>query len=410
MDKSSDNEARRQVLELTGGCEAVYARQELEWRLKEAAAAGRQLRVKYGMDPTAPDIHLGHTVQMRILRKLQDLGHRVVLIIGDYTAMIGDPSGRDATRPVLTPETINRNAQTYLDQAGRILDTSAQKLEVRRNSEWLERLGYADLLRITSMATVQQMIARENFKRRLDAGREIVITELLYPLMQGYDSIAVRADIEFGGSDQTFNCLLGRDMMAKAGLPRQIVMITPILVGLDGTEKMSKSKGNYVGVTDEPNEMFGKIMSIPDELMANYFTLLSDLPGEKTAEMVDPDRTHPRRAKAELGKLIVAAYHGAAAAEAAAEEFDRVFAAGQTPADMPEVPLPPGKVNIVELVCKAGFARGTSEARRLVAQNAVSIDGEKIADISAEVAPTSGAVLRVGKRRFGRIIVQAGLS
>jgi len=406
MDKLSDKDVQRQVIELTRGCEAVYAQQELEARLKAAAADGRQLLVKYGMDPTAPDIHLGHTVQMRILRKLQDIGHRVVLIIGDYTAMIGDPSGRDATRPVLSLETINRNAQTYLEQAGLILDTSARKLQVRRNSEWLEGLGYADLLRITSMATVQQMIARENFKRRLEAGREIVITELLYPLMQGYDSIAIRADIEFGGADQTFNCLLGRDMMAKAHLPRQIVMITPILVGLDGTDKMSKSKGNYVGVTDGPNDMFGKIMSIPDELMANYFTLLSDLPGEKIAEMVDPGRTHPRRAKAELGKLIVTTYHGAAAAEAAAAEFDRVFAGGQTPADMPEVPLPGEKMNIVELVCKAGFAKSTSQARRLVTQNAVSIDGKKIADISAEVAPTGGAILRVGKRRFGRIVIE----
>ncbi|MBN1943720.1 MAG: tyrosine--tRNA ligase [Phycisphaerae bacterium] len=403
MSTPTEQQIAQQVAMLARGCETMYTAEELTARLKAAAEAGAQLRVKYGMDPTAPDVHLGHTVQMRMLRGLQDLGHRVVLIIGDYTAMIGDPSGRDTTRPMLSLEDIQANARTYIDQAGLILDTSAEKLEVRRNSEWLERLSYADLLGITGMATVQQMIARENFKKRLEAGREIVITELLYPLMQGYDSVAIRADVEFGGSDQTFNCLLGRDMMAKKSLPRQIVLITPILQGLDGVEKMSKSKGNYVGVTDEPNDMFGKVMSIPDNLMPNYYTLLTDIPAEEIAVLTDPDKTHPRQAKADLAKRIVAQYHSAEAAEAAAAEFDRVFAARQTPTDMPEIRVPAGQINIIDLIVTAKFAPSRKEARRLIEQGAVSLNDEKIVDINATVLAESGAVLKVGKRRFGKI-------
>jgi tyrosyl-tRNA synthetase len=240
--------------------EAIYSEAELDQRLR----SGKQLRVKYGMDPTAPDIHLGHTVQLRLLRQFQDAGHKVILLIGDYTAKIGDPSGRDSTRPVLDDDTIAANATTYLDQAGHILDTDPARLEVRRNSEWLSKLSFADVLRLTGQVTVQQMLQRENFKKRMEAEREIVLTEFLYPLMQAYDSVAIEADVEFGGNDQTFNCLMGRDLMAKMGLARQIVIITPILVGLDGTEKMSKSKGNYVGLTDSPDDMFGKVMSIPD--------------------------------------------------------------------------------------------------------------------------------------------------
>ncbi len=403
MSKIDDNTLKQQVMLLTRGCEAVYTQQELEHKLKNAGS--RQLRVKYGMDPTSPDIHLGHTVQMRILRKFQDMGHRVVLIIGDYTAMIGDPSGRDTTRPMLTAEEIARNAETYLDQAGLILDTDPAKLEVRRNSEWLGGLSYADLLKITSMATVQQMIARENFKNRLEAGREIVVTELLYPLMQGYDSIAIKADVEFGGSDQTFNCLLGRDMMAKSGMDRQVVMITPILVGLDGAEKMSKSKGNYIAVRDDANNMFGKIMSIPDSLMDNYFTLLTDLPRGQIDELVNPQKTHPRKAKAALGEMIVAGYYGQAAGKAASAEFDRVFAQKDVPTDMPEVQVPAAAMNIVELIVHAGFAKSKGEARRLVEQNAVSIDGDRIADIDASISLKTGQVLKVGKRRFGKIVV-----
>jgi tyrosyl-tRNA synthetase len=399
------SEIQDQAVSLSRGCENIYTQQELEARLSAAKASGRQLRVKYGMDPTSPDIHLGHTVQLRMLRRFQDFGHKIVLIIGDYTAMIGDPSGRDSTRPMLTLEGINLNAKTYLDQAGLILDTSPAKLEVRRNSEWLEPLKYADMLRITGMATVQQMIARENFKKRLAAGSEIVVTELLYPLMQGYDSIAIKADIEFGGSDQTFNCLLGRDMMVKAGLPRQIVMITPLLVGLDGVEKMSKSKGNYIGVTEEPNDMFGKVMSIPDSLMENYFTLLTDTPTAQIAELTNSAKTHPRAAKESLGKKIVSQFHGEQAGEAAAAEFQRIFTQKQAPTDMPEVRPPQPQMNIIDLIMLAGLAPSKSEARRLVTQKAVAIGEQAILDANAQVSLENGQVLRVGKRRFAKIVL-----
>ncbi len=385
---------------LRRGAEAIYAEPELKRKLD----AGRPLRIKYGMDPTAPDIHLGHTVQLRLLRWFQDRGHRVVLIIGDYTAMIGDPSGRDTTRPMLDLETINANARTYLDQAGTILDTDPQKLETRHNSEWLQPLGYADVLRITGMATVQQMIARENFRHRIDQGREIVITEFLYPLMQGYDSIAIDADVEFGGSDQTFNCLLGRDMQAKVGQHRQVVIITPLLVGLDGQEKMSKSKGNYVGVNDPPDDMFGKIMSIPDALMGNYLRLLTPLPEPRIASLTDPAKTHPREAKDTLARTLVEAFHGADAANAASAEFTRRFTDKQLPSDMHTHTVDAGLIPLARLIVDVGFAPSNSEARRLIKQGAVSWDESRIDDPQAEIElPADPAVLKVGKRRVCRV-------
>jgi tyrosyl-tRNA synthetase len=391
---------------LKRGCEAVYTEAELAQRLSEAEKNGRPLRVKLGLDPTAPDIHLGHTVVLRKMRQFQDLGYKAVVIIGDYTARIGDPSGVNKTRPILSEEEIQANAETYFNQAGKVLDTSPEKLEIRYNSEWLEKLSFAELIKLCAKKTVAQMIQRDTFKKRLATNDDVFLHEFLYPIMQGYDSVVVEADVELGGTDQTFNNLVGRDLQEKAGQPKQIVMIMPILVGLDGTDKMSKSKGNYIGVTDEPNDMFGKVMSIPDDLMANYFTLLTELPAERIAELTDDQRTHPRQAKAALGKLIVAQFHDADAAEAAAAEFDRVFAQKNVPTDMPEISIPAGQIGIVDLVVRAGFADSNGEARRLVKQNAVSIDDEKIDDINAAVEPVNGAVLKVGKRRFGRIVVQ----
>jgi len=390
---------------LLRGAEHCYSAEELERRLAEAGRTGKPLRVKLGLDPTAPDIHLGHTVVLRKLRQFQDLGHKAVLIIGDYTARIGDPSGQNATRPMLTDEQIKANARTYFDQAGRILDASAGKLEVRRNSEWLEKLTFADILRLAGQMTVARMLERDTFALRYADGVPIGVHEFLYPLMQAYDSVAIAADVELGGTDQTFNNLCGRDIQRGYGQSPQVVLVTPILVGLDGTQKMSKSTGNYVGVTEPANEMFGKVMSIPDKLMANYFTLLTDLPTGEIAALVDPAKTHPRRAKAALAGRIVAAYHDPAAAESASAEFDRVFAERQTPTEMPEVAVPAGPVGLVELIVAAGFAASNSEARRLIRQNAVSIDGEKISDVKARVAPKDGQILRVGKRRFGRIAV-----
>ena len=391
---------------LLRGCEGIYTQQELEQRLDEAAQTGRQLRIKLGLDPTAPDIHLGHTVVLRKVRQFQDLGHRAVIIIGDYTARVGDPTGVNKTRPMLSAEQIDAHAATYVEQAGKVLDTSADKLEIRKNSEWLADLRLADLLRLGSQMTVARMMERDTFERRFQAGVPIGVHEFLYPLMQGYDSVSIEADVELGGTDQTFNNLVGRQLQTHAGQKPQIVLITPILVGLDGTEKMSKSKGNYVGITDEAGEMFGKVMSIPDALMDNYFTLLTDRPREEIDALLDPARTHPRDAKVCLAKCIVAEYHTPDAADAAAAEFDRVFAQKDTPTDMPELRVGGGTIGAVELITSAGFASTNSEARRLIKQNAVRLDGEKVTDIHAELDVSTGQVLKVGKRRFGRIVVE----
>jgi len=383
---------------LRQGAEHLYTRQELTAKLK----TGRPLRIKLGMDPTAPDIHLGHTVVLRKMRQFQDLGHKAVLIIGDYTARIGDPTGRDTTRPVLGEDEITANAQTYLDQAGKILDTSQDKLEVRRNSEWLADLTFADVLRLTGLLTVQQMLHRENFKLRMRNDREIMVSEFMYPLMQAYDSVVIEADVELGGTDQTFNNLMGRELMTRHAMEKQVVLIMPILVGLDGHEKMSKSKGNYVAVLDEPNDMFGKIMSIPDALMKNYFTLLTPLADEQIDEVL---KEHPRTAKDRLGRLIVEQFHDTRAAEAASAEFTRRFAEKQLPSDIETHTVEAGEHPIAELIVSVGFASSKSEARRLVKQGAVSFADEKVNDPTGQVNVTAEpAVLKVGKRRICHVV------
>ena len=405
MGKLSQQELQSQMAVLSRGCEAMYTAPELSARLVSAAEAGRALRVKLGLDPTAPDIHLGHTVVLRKMRQFQDLGHKAVLIIGDYTARVGDPSGANKTRPMLSGDQIDANAQTYIDQAGKVLDLSPERFEVRRNSEWLAGLSFADVLELNAQMTVARMMERDSFALRYKAGIPIGVHEFLYPIIQGYDSVMIQADVELGGSDQTFNCLVGRDLQRFRKQPPQIVLITPILVGLDGAEKMSKSKGNYIGVTESPQDVFGKVMSIPDTLMENYFTLLTLLPKEQIAAMTDPARTHPREAKATLGKMIVAQYHGAAAGEEAAAEFDRIFKEKQAPSEMPDIAVPAAGMNLVELIVSCGFAKSKGEARRLIEQKAVSLDDRTLADIETVVKPAGGEVLRVGKRRFGRIVV-----
>jgi tyrosyl-tRNA synthetase len=354
------------------------------------------------MDPTAPDIHLGHTVVMRKMREFQDLGHKGVLIIGDYTARIGDPSGQDHTRPVLREDQIRENADTYFKQAGKVLDTSPEKLEVRYNSEWLAGLTFADVLRLAARMTVARMLERDTFEKRYKAGDPIGVHEFLYPLMQAYDSVAIEADVELGGTDQTFNCLAGRELQRSQGQEPQVVLTMPLLVGLDGTEKMSKSKGNYVGVTDAANEMFGKLMSIPDALMENYWTLLTARPLEKFREGLS--HSGPRDTKERLAKQIVAQYYGAKAADAAADEFRRVFAEKEIPAEIPEVRIARG-IGLAALIVSAGFAKSNSEAMRLIQQGAVRINDRVIADPQASVEAASGDILRVGKRRWARLIV-----
>ncbi len=406
MGRLTDKQLDQQIEMLSRGCEGLYTAEELRQRLAEAAASGRQMRVKLGLDPTAPDIHLGHTVVLRKIREFQDLGHKAVLIIGDYTARIGDPSGENKTRPTLSAEEIEANAATYVAQAGKVLDISPEKLEIRRNSEWLERLNFADVLKLAAQMTVARMMERDTFELRYRDGVPIGVHEFLYPLMQGYDSVRIQADVEIGGTDQTFNNLIGRQLQENAGQKPQVVLIMPILVGLDGAIKMSKSKDNYIGVTESPPQMFGKVMSIPDTLMRNYFTLLTDLPPAQIDTLLDPKHTHPRDAKATLGKTVVAQYYDAAAGEEAAAEFNRIFAEKGIPSEMPEVVVPSSTMNVVDLVMQAGFATSKSQARRLVTQKAVSLDDRVITDIDAKVELSAGQVLRVGKRRFGRIQVE----
>ena len=392
----------KQLEAMRRGAVEVHTAEDLERKVRAAVEKQRPLRVKLGLDPTAPDIHLGHTVVLGKLRQFQDLGHRAVLIIGDYTARVGDPSGQSKTRPALTEGEIEANLATYLDQVGLVLDTG--KLEMRRNSEWFEPMQFADVLRLASATTVARMLERDDFAKRMNKNAPISLHELLYPVMQGHDSVEVRADVELGGTDQTFNLLVGRDFQRAAHQEPQVAITMPLLVGLDGTEKMSKSLGNYVGVTESASEMFGKCMSIPDALMANYLELLTDLPLEEVSRLTKT--LHPREAKERLALLVTASYHGEDAAAHAAEGFRRVFSEKKLPDQMPELALAAGPVGLLKLLVEAGHAKSTSEARRLVAGGGVSIDNEKLTDPKAEVAPADGAVLRTGRRRFARLRVK----
>jgi tyrosyl-tRNA synthetase len=367
----------------------------LERRLVQAAREGRQLRVKLGLDPTAPDIHLGHTVVLQMLREFQDLGHRVVLIVGDFTARVGDPSGRSSTRPVLSTDEIEANARTYQEQAFRVLDDDAERFELRHNSEWLD-MSMDRLFALARTTTVAQLLEREDFARRFRAGSPITVLELLYPLMQGYDSVAVRADVELGGTDQTFNLLLGRDVQRAFGQPEQVVFTLPILAGIDGVEKMSKSVGNQVGVSDPPDEMFGRVMSLPDEAMDGWFQLL----GVERS----PAGASPRDAKRALARVLVSRFHGPQAAAAAEGRFDRVHVAREVPDDLPELPIGAdgGVVHLPALIVEAvGGSR--SEARRLLAQGGVRLDGEPVTALDLPAADLDGRVLQVGRRRFRRL-------
>jgi len=407
----------QQMRLLRRGTAEIFTEAELAEKLADAAKTGRQLRIKLGLDPTSPDIHLGHTVVLRKMRQFQDLGHKAILIIGDYTARIGDPSGQDTTRPMLSGEQIEENAKTYFDQAGKILDTSEDKLEVRHNSEWLADLRLADIIKLAGNMTVARMLERDTFELRHKKGDPVGIHEFLYPLMQGYDSVMVKSDVELGGTDQTFNNLVGRDIQKAYGQKPQVVITTPILVGLDGKEKMSKSKGNYVGVTDEPNDMFGKVMSISDDMMENYFTLLTDLPTDKITELVDPKKTHPKEAKVLLGKTIVAQFWDKtpsgtlsikvsdtlSVSDRVAIEFDRVFAQKQLPDKIPEVQIPAKPIAASKLLLHCKLVSSGSEAKRMIKQSAVSVDGRKITDPNVEIVPKDGMIVQVGKRRFARL-------
>jgi tyrosyl-tRNA synthetase len=397
---------KAQLEQLKRGTVEIFNESELAERLAWAAKEKKQLRIKLGMDPTAPDIHLGHTVVMRKMRQFQDMGHKAVLIIGDYTARIGDPTGQNTTRPMLSGEQIEKNAQTYIEQAGKILDTSEDKLEIKHNSSWLEKMSLIELIQLAAKKTVAQMLQRDSFKSRLQNNIDVYTHEFLYPLMQGYDSVAVQADVELGGTDQTFNNLVGRDIQKAYGQRPQIVITMPILVGLDGKDKMSKSKGNYIGVLEEPKDMFGKVMSISDEMMDNYYTLLTDIPNEKIKELIDPNKTHPKLAKVMLGKTIVAQFYNEATAEVAAAEFEKVFAQKQLPDDMPEIVISAEPVAAAKLVVQCGLVVTGGEAKRLIAGGGFTIDGEKIVDANQMLTPKDGMVLRAGKRKFAKLLVK----
>ena len=392
---------------LKRGTIEVLSEAELAEKLANAEKTKTPLRIKLGLDPTSPDIHLGHTVVLRKMRQFQNLGHKAVLIIGDYTARIGDPTGQNATRPMLNDDDIKENAKTYFAQAGKILDTSKEKLEVRYNSQWLEKLTLIELIQIASKKTVAQMLQRDSFKKRLEANIDVYTHEFLYPLIQGYDSLVIESDVELGGTDQTFNNLVGRDIQRAFGKPPQVVITMPILVGLDGTEKMSKSKGNYIGVTDQPNDMFGKIMSISDDMMENYFTLLTDIPGQTIAELTDSERTHPKKAKVLLGKTIITQFYNEATAQLAAVEFENIFAKGQLPDDIPTVEISAEPIMASKLLLACQLVSSGSDAKRMIKkQAAVSIDGKKILDPNAQITPAKGMIIQVGKRKFAKLKIK----
>jgi tyrosyl-tRNA synthetase len=368
-----------------------------EGALERKLALERPLRVKLGIDPTAPDIHLGHVVVLQKLREFQDLGHMVVLIIGDYTARVGDPSGRSETRPVLAPEQIEEHARTFQEQAFSVLDR--ERIEVRHNSEWLD-MPMEDLFKLARTTTVAQILERDDFAKRLAAGSPISILELLYPLLQGYDSVAVRSDVELGGTDQKFNLLLARDIQGAYGVPEQVALTMPILPGLDGVRRMSKSLGNYIGVIDPPEEMYGKTLSIPDDALELWYSLL--LGSSPVA------RLSPRDAKRALARSLVERFHGSAEAAAAEEAFDRVHIRHEVPEDIDVVVWPPDRdpVHLPALI-KRAFGMSTSEARRMLGQGGVKLDGEPVldAELDRSLADVDGKVLQVGKRRFARVRV-----
>ncbi|KAF0244462.1 MAG: tyrosyl-tRNA [Planctomycetota bacterium] len=388
---------------LARGAVEILSREELENALKR----GKPLRVKLGVDPTSPDIHLGHTVVLQKMRQFQDLGHQAVLIIGDFTALIGDPSGKNATRPPVSEADVEVNAKTYLEQIGKVVDVS--KLEIRRNSEWLSPLRLKDILSLASKVTVARLLERDDFQKRLKANTPVSFHELLYPIMQGYDSVMVKADVELGGIDQTFNLVMGRNLQREFAQTPQVCLMTPILTGLDGAHKMSKSLGNHIGVHDPPDTMFGRAMSIQDAMMLDWFTLLTSAPVEEAKAQISGA---PRDAKLRLAELIAARFHGAEAARAARERWDRVVVKKETPEDIlefvvPAAELKDGNIGLARLLVLVGFATSNSDGRRLIEQGGLTVDGQRISDPGPFV-PRSGQVLRAGKKnRFVRLKIQA---
>ena len=384
---------------------------DLRRKLEKSSKTGKPLTIKVGFDPTAPDIHLGHTVVIRKMKHFQQLGHRVIFLIGDFTGMIGDPTGKKVTRPALTSEEIQLNAETYRKQVFKILDPSST--EVLFNSEWLGKLGAEGMIRLAARYTLARILERDDFRKRFEAHQPIALHELLYPLAQGYDSVALEADVELGGTDQLFNLLVGRDLMREFGLEPQVVLTMPLLEGLDGVEKMSKSLGNYIGIDEPADSIFGKIMSISDDLMWKYYTLCTDLTAgeiEEKKALVESGDLHPMEAKRALAKLIIAEFIDETAAEAADAEFRRIFSDRQIPSEIEEKRLAASSdpVLLVRTLVAAGLSPTNNEARRLLAQGGVAVDDARVDDVKAVLDASSGKayVIRAGKRRFARVVFE----
>jgi tyrosyl-tRNA synthetase len=398
-----------QLAYLRKGVAEIIREEDLKAKLEASAKSGKPLRAKLGVDPTAPDIHLGHTVVLRKLKHFQDMGHTAIFLVGDFTAMVGDPSGQSETRPPLTREQVQSNVTTYLDQVYKILDP--QKTEVRYNSEWLGKMTGEDMIRLCSHYRLARMLEREDFRSRMANNQPLSIHELMYPLLVAYDSVVLEADVELGATEQKFNLLIGRDIQREYGQPSQVALTMPILVGLDGERKMSKSLGNYVGITESPREMFGKLMSISDELMWSYYELLTDFAPSVIVRLREEVRIgvlHPMDAKMQLAHIIIAGFHGAAEAKSALDEFQRVFRDRLAPAEIPQKKLPAGIRAITALLAETGLVASRSEAERLIMQHAVELNGILVNDVRTAVDLVAGGSvrLRVGKRRFLEILAE----
>ena len=390
------------------GAVDCISREELIKKLKRSAETGIPLKIKAGFDPTAPDLHLGHTVLLQKLKHFQDLGHEIFFLIGDFTGMIGDPTGKSETRIALTVEQVAENAESYKEQVFKILDP--EKTKVVFNSTWLGKLTSIDMIKLASQLTVARMLERDDFQKRFASGKPISIHEFMYPLIQGYDSVAMEADVELGGTDQLFNVLMGRDLQRSHGQEPQVVLTMPLLEGLDGVNKMSKSLGNYIGITESADNIYGKVLSISDDLMFRYFDLLSNLSNKEIEELkgkVEANLLHPKEVKQQLARELTARFHSIEAARAAEENFEKVFKKGGVPDDLPEMKYAAtGPVSLPQLLVDADLVKSTSEGRRMIKQSAVSIDGEKVTDVDSLIEPLGEMLFKVGKRRFCKIIFE----
>lgn len=412
LNAAQQAEVERQLQVISRGVVEIVPEDELKQKVIKSVVTGKPLKVKLGLDPSAPDIHVGHTVVMQKLRQFQELGHQVQLIIGDFTGRIGDPTGKSETRKQLTEEDVQRNAETYRQQIFKILDPA--KTQVNFNSEWLAPMTFADVVKLSAKVTVARMLERDDFTKRYTTGQPISIHEFFYPLMQGMDSVALESDIELGGTDQKFNLLMGRTLQKEYGKDTQVAIMTPIIEGLDGVQKMSKSLGNYIGIDEAPNEIYGKAMSVPDELMAKYYELVTDLSLEELTALTEGLKSgvvHPRDAKMRLAHTLVRMYHGQEAADAAQEHFVTVFQQRALPEDIEEKEIPAaeledGKIRLIKLLTLIDFAASNGEAKRSIQQGAVKLNEEKISDPNAEVELAGGEIIQVGKRKFAKLQVK----